>query len=129
MTLPHILIVDDEPEILRLLARRLTRRGYQVSQASGSQEALARLQEAIFDLAILDYMMPDTNGLELARQCRTRQPTLQVLILTGSPVTSEIERAGYPCLRKPLENLDHLDEAIEGLVAIAQRERAAERDS
>ena len=112
-----------------MLARRLTRRGYQVSQASGSQEALARLQEAIFDLAILDYMMPDTNGLELARQCRTRQPTLQVLILTGSPVTSEIERAGYPCLRKPLENLDHLDEAIEGLVAIAQRERAAERDS
>jgi len=129
MTLPRILIVDDEPEILRLLARRLTRRGYQVSQASGSQEALARLQEAIFDLAILDYMMPDTNGLELARRCRTRQPTLQVLILTGSPVTSEIERAGYPYLRKPLENLDHLDEAIEGLVAIAQRERAAERDS
>jgi CheY-like chemotaxis protein len=129
MTLPRILIVDDEPEILRLLARRLTRRGYQVSQASGSQEALVRLQEAIFDLAILDYMMPDTNGLELARECRTRQPTLQVLILTGSPVTAEIESAGYPCLRKPLENLDHLDEAIEGLVAVAQRERAAERDA
>jgi CheY-like chemotaxis protein len=125
MTLPRILIVDDEPEILRLLARRLTRRGYQVSQASGSQEALVRLRDAIFDLAILDYMMPDTNGLELARQCRTRQPTLQVLILTGSPVTAEIERAGYPCLRKPLENLEHLDETIEGLVAVAQKERAA----
>jgi CheY-like chemotaxis protein len=125
MTPARILIVDDEPEIVRLLARRLTRRGYQVSQANGGDEALARLQEAAFDLAILDFMMPGTDGLQLARECRKRQPALQVLILTGSPVVTDIEAAQFPCLRKPLENLEHLDEAVSRLVAAAQQDRAA----
>jgi DNA-binding NtrC family response regulator len=125
MTPARILIVDDEPEIIRLLARRLMRRGYQVSQANGREEALARLQEAICDLAIMDFMMPGTNGVELAQECRKRQPGLRVLILTGSPVITEIEAARFECLRKPLENLEHLDEAVDRLVAAAQKDRAA----
>lgn len=124
MTPARILIVDDEPEIVRLLARRLTRRGYHVTQASGGEEALARLQETAFDLAILDFMMPGTDGLQLARECRKVQPGLQVLILTGSPVITDIEEAGFPCLRKPLENLEELDEAVDRLVAAAQNDRA-----
>jgi CheY-like chemotaxis protein len=125
MTPARILIVDDEPEIVRLLARRLTRQGYEVSQANGSEEALARIQEAVFDLAILDFMMPGTNGLQLARECRQRQPTLQVLILTGSPVITDIEEAQFPCLRKPLENLEDLDQAVGRLVNAVQSDRAA----
>ncbi len=117
MTPARILIVDDEPEIVRLLARRLSRRGYQVSQASSGDEALARLQEAVFDLAILDFMMPGTDGIQVAQECRKRQPDLQILMLTGSPVITKIEAARFPCLRKPLENLDHLDEAVDRLIA------------
>jgi CheY-like chemotaxis protein len=125
MTPARILIVDDEPEIVRLLARRLTRRGYRVSQASGRDEALARVQESVFDLAILDYMMPGTDGLQLAQECLKRQPALQVLILTGSPVITEIEAARFPCLRKPLENLEDLDEAVDRLIAAGQKDQAA----
>jgi CheY-like chemotaxis protein len=125
MTPARILIVDDEPEIVRLLARRLTRRGYHVTQALGGEEALARVQETVFDLAILDYMMPGTDGLQLAQECLKRQPALQILILTGSPVITEIEAARFACLRKPLENLEHLDEAVDRLIAAGQKDLAA----
>ncbi len=117
MTPSSILLVDDEEEILRLLRRRLSRHGYQVTTAAGSSLALVQLQEREFDVAILDYMMPGMNGLELAEHCRAHHPALKILILTGSPVTAEIEAAQYPYLRKPLEDLQGLDRAIERLLA------------
>ena len=49
----------------------------------------------------------------------------RLLILTGSPVITEIEAAQFECLRKPLENLEHLDEAVDRLVAAAQKDRKA----
>lgn len=113
----RILLVDDEEEILRLLARRLTRRGHQVTTAADSSQALARLREGPFDLAILDFTMPGMTGLELAGRCHAQYPALKILMLTGSPVIEEIETARYPCLRKPLEDLQELDRAIEGLLA------------
>jgi CheY-like chemotaxis protein len=75
------------------------------------------LEQGPFNLAILDYMMPGMNGLELAAQCRLRDSSLKILILTGSPVITEIETQGYLCLRKPLERLEELDQAIERLLA------------
>ncbi len=122
----RILLVDDEEEILKLLERRLTRLGHQVTTAVEGGQALARLQKAQFDLAILDLTMPEMNGLELAERCRAQHPTLKILMLTGSPVTEEIETARYPFLRKPLEDLQDLDRAIERLLA-ANGERAGGR--
>ena len=117
MKVARILLVDDEAEVRRFLARRLSRRGYEVTTATDSDQARALLAEGAFDLAILDFMMPGMNGLELAAQCRLRYPDVRVLMLTGSPVISEIEMAGYPCLRKPLENLQEFDQTIERLLA------------
>jgi two-component system cell cycle response regulator CpdR len=117
MKVTRILLVDDEAEIRRFLARRLSRRGYAVTTAADGNQALALLAEGAFDLAILDFMMPGMNGLELAAQCHLRYPDLRILMLTGSPVVSEIERARYPCLRKPLENLEELDQTIKRLLA------------
>ena len=111
----RILLVDDEPEIVRLLTRRLRRKGCEVTPATDSGQALALLAQGPFDLAIVDFMMPGMNGLELAAQCCLRRPGLKILILTGSPVIEEIEIAGYACLRKPLENLQDLDVAIKRL--------------
>ena len=113
----RILLVDDEEEIRRLLTRRLTRRGYAVTTVTDGSQALAMLEQGSFNLAILDYMMPGMNGLELAGQCRARQPSLRILIMTGSPIIAEIEAQGYLCLRKPLENLGELDQAIGRLLA------------
>ena len=123
MTPARILIVDDEEEIVRLLARRLRRQRYQVITATEASQALVWLQEAEFDAAILDFMLPGMSGLELAKQCRARYPGLKILILTGSPIIAEIEAAGIPCLRKPLQDLQDLDVAIEQLLAPASKER------
>lgn len=112
----RILLVDDEPEILRLLARRLRRQGCEVTPATDSAKALALLQHGSFDIAIVDFLMPGMNGLELAAQCCLRRPGLKILMLTGSPVVEEIETAGYASLQKPLENLQDLDVAIERLL-------------
>jgi CheY-like chemotaxis protein len=117
MKVVRILLVDDEEEIRRLLTRRLTRRGYAVTPVPDGSQALAMLEQGSFHLAILDYMMPGMNGLELAAQCRLRDPSLKILILTGSPVITEIETQGYLCLRKPLESLEELDQAIERFLA------------
>ncbi|MFN3476976.1 MAG: response regulator [Candidatus Methylomirabilales bacterium] len=125
MTPARILLVDDEEEILRLLTRCLRRQGYQVTTATSSHQALALLQEAAFDVAIVDYMMPGMNGLELAGHGQRRQPALKILMLTGSPLIAEIEAAGYACLRKPLENLQGLDQAIERLLAAEGEETTA----
>jgi two-component system NtrC family response regulator/two-component system response regulator AtoC len=113
----RILLVDDEAEIVRLLTRRLSRLGYDVTGAGDGTQALALLQQAPFDVAILDFMMPGMNGLELADQCRSRFPGVRILMLTGSPIVAEIESARYPCLRKPLENLRELELAVEQLLA------------
>lgn len=113
----RILLVDDEAEIVRLLTRRLTRLGYQVTGASEGAEAVALLEERQFDVAIMDFMMPGINSLELADRWRLRYHGLKILFLTGSPVVSDIEAAGYPCLRKPLDNLRELDLALEQLLA------------
>lgn len=120
----RILLVDDEPEIIRLLTRRLRRQGYEVTPATDSGQALALLQQGLFDLAIVNFMMPGMNGLELAAQCGLRCPGLKILMLTGSRVIDEIERAGYPCLRKPLESLQDLDVAIERLLHPKTRDEA-----
>ena len=117
MKVVRILLVDDEEEIRRLLTRRLTRRGYAVTTVTDGRQVLAMLEQGAFNLAILDYMMPGMNGLELAAQCRLRYPSLKILFLTGSPVITEIEAQGYLCLRKPLENLEELDQAIGRLLA------------
>jgi len=117
----RILVVDTETEILGLLVRRLTRRGYQVTTAGSGREALIQLQEIAYDAAILDSMMLGENGSELARHCRERHPSLKILILTGSPVMAETEAAPYPFLRKPLDDMTLLDAAIERLLADCQR--------
>lgn len=113
----RILLVDDEVDIVRLLTRRLTRLGYQVTGASEGAQALALLEERQFDMAIMDFMMPGMNSLELADRWRVRYRGLKILFLTGSPVISEIEAAGYPWLRKPLENLQELDVMIKRILS------------
>lgn len=112
----RILLVDDEEEILHLLTRRLTRKGYEVTTATDGSKALAAFQHGAFDVAILDFMMPGMNGLELAEQCRARHPDLRILMMTGSPVNAEIAAKGYACLLKPLENLEELEQAVERLL-------------
>ncbi len=69
-TAPHILVIDDEPQILRALRTILTARQFRVSTASRGEEGLALAVAGAPDLVILDMSLPDMDGLEVCRRLR-----------------------------------------------------------
>lgn len=78
-----ILVVDDESQLRLTLSLILKKGGYQVSTASGGQEALRCLKEKQFDLMFMDLNMPGMSGTELLVEVHSQRPRLPVLILTA----------------------------------------------
>ncbi|MCC6284940.1 MAG: response regulator transcription factor [Phycisphaerales bacterium] len=81
----HILVVDDEPDLLELLTLNLAASGYRVSTASRGRQALTSLQKERPDLVILDVMMPEMSGVEVTRRLRATPglADLPVMLLTA----------------------------------------------
>lgn len=77
----NILVVDDDPDHVKVLCRYLTREGYEVTGVQNGVEALVRAPEA--NLVILDLMLPGLDGWEVARALRRDLPDLPVLMLTA----------------------------------------------
>lgn len=77
---PLVLAVDDEPAILRLLRLELSALGFRVITASTAEEAVQAVEEHRPDIALLDVVMPETNGLELLRTLRERWPIPVILV-------------------------------------------------
>ncbi|MBI1964401.1 MAG: sigma-54-dependent Fis family transcriptional regulator [Candidatus Rokubacteria bacterium] len=109
-----VLVVDDEPSILRLLNEALTQWGYQVTTAANAREAIEALRTGLFDAAITDIRMPDMGGLELLREIKKHDDAIEVLVMTGYPtIASAVEalkEGAYDYLSKPLilDELRHL---------------------
>lgn len=82
----HILVVDDEPAVLKVYSAFLERAGYTVSSASDGPEAIQLLQSAEFpiDLVLLDLSMPRLDGEETLRRLRGIRPDLRVVLCSGS---------------------------------------------
>src|SRR5712691_2577299 len=110
----RVLIVDDETSILMLLNEALTAWGYQVATASTATDALAVVRTQVFDAAITDIRMPDMSGLELLKQLKAHDESIEVVIMTGYPtIASAVEalkEGAYDYLSKPLilDELKHL---------------------
>jgi two-component system KDP operon response regulator KdpE len=81
MSAGRILVVDDEPQIRRVMRMSLTGEGYEVEDASAGEEALGKLRAKRYDLMILDMNMPGMGGLEVCRQAR-KSSELAILMLT-----------------------------------------------
>ena len=119
----RLLVVDDEPNLLRAVAACLKAEGYEVSTARSGQEALLRLAESIPDLIISDIRMPGMDGYKLARQLRgsPRTALVPIVFLTAKDETADrVEgfRAGVDVyLTKPFEP----DELIAVVNAILNR--------
>jgi len=91
-----ILVVDDEPDIVELIAYNLKREGYQVYTASNGQEAVSTAKRIMPDLVILDVMMPKMDGIEACRILRAMpefKSTFMVFLTARSEEYSEI--AGF----------------------------------
>jgi two-component system OmpR family response regulator len=80
---PKVLVVDDEASIRALLSATLRLTGFEVRVASGGNEALAAAAEYAPDLVVLDVMMPDLDGFEVAQRLRTSGRPVPVLFLTA----------------------------------------------
>jgi len=80
---PHLLIADDDPVALALLAEVLTAERYEVRAAAGGAECVMLAEREPFDLAIVDLRMPGTGGLEVVRRLGAMQPGIPVIILTA----------------------------------------------
>ncbi len=79
---PTILVVDDDPRLLVLLADQLRDDGYDVTTARDGEEALRRLETAWPDLVVIDLMMPGMDGLTLAREVKARAD-LPIIVLSA----------------------------------------------
>ena len=81
MTNARILVVDDEPQIRRVMRTTLVARGYMVSTARNGEEALEKVREERFDLVLLDINMPGIGGMEACRIIRS-QSDIPIVILS-----------------------------------------------
>ena len=82
-TLGRILLVDDEPAILRTFRYCLEDQGYSVATASSAAQADALLQRQVFDLCFLDLRLGEDNGLDVLAQMRLQAPWMRVVIVTA----------------------------------------------
>jgi len=109
-----VLVVDDEVAILRLLKEALTQWGYEVATAGSVTEALEAIRTGLFDAALTDIRMPDMSGLDLLREIKKQDESIEVVIMTGYPTISSaveaLKEGAYDYLSKPLilEELRHL---------------------
>lgn len=79
----RILIVDDEEEFVKTLSERLTIRDYDVTTALSGDEAVEKVKSYLFDVIILDVLMPGMSGIETLREIKKIKPLIEVIMLTG----------------------------------------------
>src|SRR5438270_14016188 len=83
MAAPRVLVVDDEPNHARVMAIGLRVEGFEVETALDADGAMGLLATEPFALAIVDLMMPGTNGIQLARLVRERHPETRVVLMSA----------------------------------------------
>lgn len=88
----HILVVDDEPDLLELVRFNLTQAGFSVETAGSGAEALERLRQSLPALLILDLMLPDLSGIELCRRIRRDKELADLPIIMLTAKSEEIDR-------------------------------------
>jgi two-component system phosphate regulon response regulator PhoB len=87
-----ILLVEDEPAIQELLAFNVTQCGFQAIQASDAGSAMAHIGRELPDIILLDWMLPGTSGIELARRLRAEQRTRNIPIIMLTARTDERDK-------------------------------------
>ncbi|MDD5309180.1 MAG: response regulator [Deltaproteobacteria bacterium] len=79
----RILVVDDQPDICWVLSKLLSERGHEVRTAQSGADALAALASFECQVAVVDYRLPDANGIELIPRMTERSPRLRAILMTS----------------------------------------------
>ena len=103
-----ILVVDDEPAIRENLELLLSEANYKVALAENGAEGLRRIEAELFDLVLLDVMMPDRNGLEVLREIHENSPETAIVMITAfgtiENAVSAIKAGAADYITKPWDN-------------------------
>lgn len=123
----RILVVDDEPTLLRTFARILRAAGYQIDTANNGQAATVMLSNHQYDAVLSDISMPIMDGIELLNQVHRSNPELPFILMTAGPqldtATRAVELGALRYMSKPLD-MDLLREAMKNAVTRSRTERA-----
>jgi DNA-binding NtrC family response regulator len=123
-----VLIIDDETAIRESLETLLEFEGYAVQSAETGEEGLAKMAETPFDLVLLDFALPDRNGLEILADIRNRDPQLAVIMITAYGTVDNAVRAmqsgATNFIQKPWDN----EKLLADVRAAVARRRAEEEN-
>lgn len=121
---PHLLVVDDDADLLRLLAMRLEAGGYRVTTATTAEAAIALIEAERFALVVSDVRLPDKDGLDLFEDVRRMSPALPVILLTAhGTIPDAVEatsRGVHGYLTKPFEGKVLLDKIASALEVVGE---------
>jgi len=124
-TAQRILVVDDEPSIVDAVATALRYEDYDVEEASTGRAALSALAREDFDLVVLDWMLPDVEGIEVGRRMRAQGFKTAILFLTAKDATENkveaLRAGGDDYVTKPFS----LAEVVARVQAILRRSASA----
>jgi DNA-binding NtrC family response regulator len=102
-----ILLIDDDEGLIHFLGRFFQRKGYEVSTCLSGTSAIEKIESDSFDLILLDYKMPDLNGIDILIQIKRSQVKTPVIIMTAYGTTElaieAMKRGAYDYLIKPFE--------------------------
>lgn len=130
----YILIVDDQPNNLRLLSTTLTNAGYKVKNAISAQMALIGIKSALPELILLDIMMPDMNGYQLCQQLKANPQTQDIPVIFLSALDDEsskvqaFDSGGVDYITKPFQVQEVLARVKSQLTIVHQQHRLAQQN-
>jgi len=111
----RVLLVDDEEEFLEIMSERMRARDIEVTTSTSAREALDMIASASYDAVIMDFMMPEMNGIEALKVIKEKNPEMQIILLTGHATvekTVEAMKAGAMDLIEKPADLDALAKKI-----------------
>ncbi len=112
MSAGNLLVVDDDQNLIELIALKLKAEGYEVTTASTGQEAIQAAKGAIFDLCIVDLRLADQDGISVMRELHSINPGMRVIILTGygtvESAVQAMQEGAYSYLSKPFNTQELL---------------------
>jgi EAL domain-containing protein (putative c-di-GMP-specific phosphodiesterase class I) len=125
-----VLLVDDEPELLRGVCRGLKRQGYSVTEARNGEEAVRHLSRRAFDVVVSDIVMPGMDGIHLLKEIRQHDLHVPVVLMTGAPAVSTavqaLEYGAFHYLTKPVDP-EALDQIVQKALRIHRMARVKQQ--
>jgi two-component system cell cycle response regulator CpdR len=110
--MPKILLAEDDGDMRRFLERALINAGYQVVSFDNGRSAYQRLREEPFELLLTDIVMPEMDGIELARKATELDPDLKVMFITGFAAVALNAESKAPKDAKVLSKPFHLRDLV-----------------